>query len=86
MKFRTKCNVHVQYMAYLQSRRVTKLQQEYTWHNSMYLNRPSRLQDIVFIRQILKKTKLESVSVSCKSHRSKTANIKYLSANSTHRR
>jgi len=53
MKFRTKCNVH--YMAYLQSRRVTKLQQEYTWHNSMYLNRPSRSQDIVFIRQILKK-------------------------------
>jgi len=32
------------------------------------------------------KTKLESVSLSCKSHRSKTANIKILSANSTHRR
>ena len=31
------------------------------------------------------KTKLESVSLSCKSHRSKTANIKFLSANSTHR-
>jgi len=31
-------------------------------------------------------TKLESVSLSCKSHRSKTANIKILSANSTHRR
>jgi len=32
------------------------------------------------------KTKLESVSLICKSHRSKTANIKILSANSTHRR
>jgi len=32
------------------------------------------------------KTKLESVSLSCKSHRSKTANIKFLSANSKHRR
>ena len=32
------------------------------------------------------KAKLESVSLSCKSHRSKTANIKFLSANSTHRR
>jgi len=32
------------------------------------------------------KTKLESVSLSCKSHHSKTANIKILSANSTHRR
>jgi len=31
------------------------------------------------------KTKLESVSLSCKSHRSKTANIKFLSANSKHR-
>jgi len=31
------------------------------------------------------RTKLESVSLSCKSHRSKTANIKILSANSTHR-
>ena len=31
------------------------------------------------------KTKLESVSLSCKSHRSKTANIKILSANSKHR-
>ena len=32
------------------------------------------------------KTKLESVSLSCKSHRSKTAIIKILSANSTYRR
>jgi len=31
------------------------------------------------------KTKLESVSLSCKSHRSKTANIKILFANSKHR-
>jgi len=31
------------------------------------------------------KTKLESGSLSCKSHRSKTANIKFLSANSKHR-
>ena len=30
------------------------------------------------------KTKLESVSLSCKSHCSKTANIKILSANSKH--
>ena len=30
------------------------------------------------------KTQLESVSLSCKSHRSKTANIKILSANSKH--
>jgi len=30
------------------------------------------------------KTKLESASLGCKSHRSKTANIKILSANSTH--
>jgi len=32
------------------------------------------------------KTKLESICLSCKSHRSKTANVKLLSANSTHRR
>jgi len=32
------------------------------------------------------KTKLESVSLSCKSHRSKTANIKISCANSTNRR
>jgi len=32
------------------------------------------------------KTKLESVSLTCRSHRSKTAHIKILSANSTHRR
>jgi len=32
------------------------------------------------------RTKLESVSLSCKSQRSNTANIKMLSANSTHRR
>ena len=31
------------------------------------------------------KTKLESVSLSCKSHRFETANIEFLSANSTHR-
>ena len=45
----------------------------------------SRFYNSLYYR-IIKKQKLASVSLHCKSRRSKTANIKILSANSKHRR